>query len=155
MRVRSRASSFLFRRMPESSAADGNRDRNDSDLWKWKISLHPWRDGNTKCVKSVFPVTNPSRNSGPFMNISRLSMDMQKKNSPVRFARRSSIPWLMYGNTWLHTQKTCHLHVRPVESLSSAVCHSRCTPCSILERNPSDVRTATRGSSTSTSSAPT
>lgn len=33
MRVRSRESSFLFRRMPESSAADGDRDRNASDLW--------------------------------------------------------------------------------------------------------------------------
>lgn len=50
MRARSRERSFPIRRMSESSAADGDRDH-DSDLWKWKISLHPWRDGNTKCVK--------------------------------------------------------------------------------------------------------
>lgn len=35
------------------------------------------------------------------MNISRSSMDMQKRNFPVKFVRRNSIPWLMCGNTWL------------------------------------------------------
>lgn len=39
-----------------------------------------------------------------------------------------------------HTRKTCHLHAKPVESRSNAACPSRCTPCSILERSPSDAR---------------
>lgn len=34
------------------------------------------------------------------MNISRSSMDMQKRNSPVRSVRRNSTPWLTWGNTW-------------------------------------------------------
>lgn len=121
----------------------------------WKVSCPFTSKQTVKKIFSVFPVTSHSRNSGPFMNISRSSMDMQKRNFPVKFVRRNSIPWLMCGNTWLHTQKTCLLHVKPVENHSNAVCHSRCTPCSILERSPSDVRTVMKGFSTSTSCAPT
>lgn len=122
---------------------------------RWKVSCPFTSKQTVKKIFSVFPVINRSRNSGPFMNISRLSMDMQKRNFPVKFVRRNSIPWLMYGNIWLHTQKICHLPVKPVESHSNAACHSRCTPCSTLERSPSDARTVTKGFSTSTSSAPT
>lgn len=49
-----------FERMPDASAADGDKNHNESDWWKWKISRSEfafcqWRDDNTKFVKRLSP----------------------------------------------------------------------------------------------------